>query len=288
MSFVPSDGNKPSKPRGTPKGVKNKVRGVKIKVQSPGSASVGAGAILKRLRNLKIVGKGRSRSESSPIVSNGIKDSGFADRNVSKNKSCCINSENDGSFIKNHFEISKAVVNDHSNMEVKDGDGIGFVDPYVVSNGTSKLDMADVEHIEVESTRKASKDGLDYGSNDSAFVFGKVQSNKGILKKPSVGLTSVQFGPSLFYKPSNVWSANKVGINAWKSDGSLNIESFTEKMKKGVEDRELLMNFAPQCVSKNSDGSKRIDISMDMDYRVFNANLSRMWRVYGISDITKT
>ncbi|GKE07685.1 hypothetical protein Tco_1411236 [Tanacetum coccineum] len=34
-SFVPSDGNKGSRPRGRPKGVKNRVRSVKVKVQSP-------------------------------------------------------------------------------------------------------------------------------------------------------------------------------------------------------------------------------------------------------------
>ena len=40
-----------SKPRGRPKGVKNRV---KLRVLSPGSASVGAGAILKRLRNSRV------------------------------------------------------------------------------------------------------------------------------------------------------------------------------------------------------------------------------------------
>ncbi|GKF56082.1 hypothetical protein Tco_0166422, partial [Tanacetum coccineum] len=49
-----------------PKGVKNSVKGVRVKVQSPGSASAGAGAILKRLRSSKVMGKGRSRSGSSP------------------------------------------------------------------------------------------------------------------------------------------------------------------------------------------------------------------------------
>lgn len=68
------------------------------------------------------------------------------------------------------------------------------------------------------------------------------------------------------------------------------------------------MSFAPQCVSKNSDGSRRVAISLEdikkgseacalqlygyfvgtsMDYRVVNENLSRMWRVHGIYDITK-
>nr|GEX57046.1 hypothetical protein [Tanacetum cinerariifolium] len=41
-------------------------------------------------------------------------------------------------------------------------------------------------------------------------------------------------------------------------DGSLNIESFA---KKRVEDRELQINFTPQCVLKKSDGLRRIAIS---------------------------
>lgn len=69
------------------------------------------------------------------------------------------------------------------------------------------------------------------------------------------------------------------------------------------------MCFSPQCVSKQSDGSRRVAISVEdikkgseacafqlygyfvgtsMDYRVVNANLSKMWRAYGIADITKT
>ena len=75
-------------------------------------------------------------------------------------------------------------------------------------------------------------------------------------------------------------------------------------MKKGVEDRELQMNFAPQCVSKSSDGARRVAISVEdikkgseacalqlyeyfvgtsMDYRVVNANLSKnvesLWHI---------
>ncbi|GKD84966.1 hypothetical protein Tco_1356120 [Tanacetum coccineum] len=69
--YVPYDGNKPPKPRGTPKGVKNRAKSDKIKVQYPGFASVGAGALLKQLRNSNMVRKGRSRSESSPMVGNG-------------------------------------------------------------------------------------------------------------------------------------------------------------------------------------------------------------------------
>ncbi|GKE28160.1 hypothetical protein Tco_1443544, partial [Tanacetum coccineum] len=100
-----------------------------------------------------------------------------------------------------------------------------------------------------------------------------------------------------------------VGINAVNSYGSLNIESFAEKIRKGVEDRELQMSYVPQFVSKQENGTRRIDISVEdikkgaeacylqlydyfvgtsMDYRVVNANLSRMWRVYGIDGITKT
>ncbi|PWA73621.1 hypothetical protein CTI12_AA263590 [Artemisia annua] len=204
----PSDSNRSSKPRGRPKGVKNRV---KIKVQSPGSASVGAGAVLKRLRNSKINGKGRSRSESSPMFGNGkrpnssnslvdetlskvldrmaydkniskqmvfkegINDRDLANKNVVKDNSYCFSNGNDGSFIKNPSKSSMAVSNDHSNC-VKNKGGVveGSVDPCSVSNGASKLGMADVEHIEGEGTRKASKDGLVNGSGGSDFVFGKL------------------------------------------------------------------------------------------------------------------
>ncbi|GKE64530.1 hypothetical protein Tco_1518691 [Tanacetum coccineum] len=55
------------KSRGRPRGVKNWLKSVKIKVQSLGSASAGAGAILKRLRNSKMAGKGRIHSDGSLV-----------------------------------------------------------------------------------------------------------------------------------------------------------------------------------------------------------------------------
>ncbi|PWA66581.1 hypothetical protein CTI12_AA326130 [Artemisia annua] len=336
----PNDGSGSTRSRGRPKGVKNRPK--VIKVQSPGSASAGAGVILMRLRNSKLPGKGRSHYESSPLVGGGkrsnssnspINDAlskvldriavdreisrhmvfreGSNDSNafgckVSKDNSDCLISGNDGSFINTPLEVSKVeVANNDNGMELKGEAGDGCVDPCFVSNSASKLNVAGAEHMEVENTRKSNKDGEEVGSGDSGFVFGNAQSNKCILNKPIVGLTRVQFGPSLFFQ-SNVWSASKSGF---KADGSLNIESFAEKMKKGVEDRELQMNFTPQCVSLNSDGAKRIAISVEdikkvseacalqlygyfvgtsMDYRVVNANLSKMWRVHGVSDITKT
>nr|GFA51161.1 RNA-directed DNA polymerase, eukaryota, reverse transcriptase zinc-binding domain protein [Tanacetum cinerariifolium] len=69
--FVSSNENKPPKQRVRPKGIKNWAKNVKINVQNLGSASVGVGALPKRLRSSKIDGKGRSRSESSPMVGNG-------------------------------------------------------------------------------------------------------------------------------------------------------------------------------------------------------------------------
>ncbi|PWA44631.1 hypothetical protein CTI12_AA393700 [Artemisia annua] len=319
--------------RGRPKGAKNRV---KHKGLSPGSASSGAGAILKRLRNSKVDGKGRSRSESSPLVRNGkrrksskspvdevvakvldrirvskqmvfgegIIDCDLPGKNsVIKDKSFCSVGMNDGSFINKPIEpvVTDMEVNRES-IEDKVG-GVGdCVDPLSGNNNASKLTMADGEHGKVESVRKSDKDGKVVAGGDSTFVFGDIKRNKGILNKPPVGFTKVQFGPSLFYKSSNVWSSSKAGVNA------VNIESFAEKMKKGVEERELQMKFVPQSVSTQSDGTKRISISVDikkgseacalqlygyfvgtsMDYRVVYANLIKMWRAYGIADITKT
>ncbi|PWA80038.1 hypothetical protein CTI12_AA080440 [Artemisia annua] len=340
LTHVPIDmstGNKAPKPRGRPKGVKNRVT---LKVLSPGSASVGAGALLKRLRISKKEGKGRNRCESSPIVRNGkrpnssnapvddvlskvldkiaydkkitshmvFREGSNTDASSVKNdrklKSYCSIGGNDGSFINSPIEpiVSEMEVNRDGIMDKVDGLGVNG-DPMEVSNNTSKPPMADEEHGKVENVGKTSKDVKSDVSGRDAFVFGDVKSNKGILNNPPVGKSKVQFGPSLFYSSSKPWSASKVGVNA------VNIESFAEKMKKGVEDRELQMQFVPQFVSTQSDGTKRIAISVEdikkgsvecalqlfgyfvgtsMDYRIVNANLSRMWRAYGIADITKT
>ncbi|PWA98164.1 hypothetical protein CTI12_AA022120 [Artemisia annua] len=348
--ILPNDEISLPKSGGRPKGVKNHSKSIKIKVQSPGSASAGAGSILKRLRKSKIVGKGRSCSASSPVeVSNGkhsnscsipvdevltkvldkmaydksialqmvfkegVKDCDVESSRVVKGSSHSLINGNDGSFIKDPIEPVVADMDTHSNcLENKDGDVElfnTFVDPCLVSNDASKLNMADVEHVGVESIRKANKDGNGRDKEGNGFVFGSNKVNIAILKRPTVGSTSVQFGPSLFHKSSNVWSSKKTGINSLNGDGSINIESFAEKMQKGVEERELQMSFVPQYVSKLSDGTRRIGITVEdikkgaedcslqlygyfvgtsMDYRVANINIRRMWTVYDVADITKT
>ncbi|PWA78481.1 hypothetical protein CTI12_AA215700 [Artemisia annua] len=336
--IFPSDVSHPPKSRGRPKGVKNRSKSVMIKVQSPGSASAGAGAILKRLRNSKKEGLGRSRSDAGPfegksgkrsntssnpidealvkvldrlaydksiseqmVFKEGVKDNVLAHSNVPKSSDYCSIEGNDGSFIRNPIEPIVTNLNGNGcDLADKDGEN-SKVDPVLASNKTSKPNIADVENVGDESLRKTKQVGMEVDGENSTFIFGDMQRNKGILNKPTIGLNQVHFGPSLFYKPKSAWSS--------KSDGAINIESFAEKMKKGVEDRELQMKFDPQCVTKQSDGSKRIAISVEdikkgseacalqlygyfvgtsMDYRVVNANLSKMWRVYGISDITKT
>ncbi|GJW30771.1 hypothetical protein Tco_0047646 [Tanacetum coccineum] len=256
-----------------------------------GFASAGAGAILKRLRNSKMDGKGRSLSDSSscedvygerPNSSSILIDEALSkvlDR-IAYNKSVSkqmvfyegiCDSGNAASDLVNKFG--------HCSID----------DPLLVSNDASKLTMADVEHGKVESVRKANKDMVDGMNGESGFMFGDVQRNKGILNRPPIGMTKVQFGPSLFYKSSNAWSSNTSGVGV-KADRAMNIESFAGKMKKGVEDRELQMKFDPQAVSTQGNGTKKISISVEdiekgsvdcalqlygyfvgtsMDYRVF-------------------
>ncbi|PWA98197.1 reverse transcriptase zinc-binding domain-containing protein [Artemisia annua] len=299
--IFPNVDSKNPRSRGRPKGTKNRPKRVLVQACSPGSASAGAGAILKRLRNSKVNGLGRSRSDSSPMVpingkrlnhSNipvddvlskvldkmahdkniaeqmvfreGTKGDGRSVRNELKSNSHCLIGGNDGSFINKPIDPVLSEPIDSSNVGGnKESNMDCSVDPCFVSNTTSKLKVADVEHIGVENSRKANKDGVEVEKQGSVFIFGDVQSGKGILKKPTIGLSTVQFGPSLFYKSNSVWSASNHGAKALKADNSLNIESFAEKLKKGVEDRELQMNFAPQCVSIGSDGSRRIAISVE-------------------------
>nr|GEV13613.1 hypothetical protein [Tanacetum cinerariifolium] len=163
--FVPNNGNKISKLRGRPKGVENHAKSVKIKVQSPGFASVKASALLKWLRNSKILRKGRTRRKSSPMINNGkrsnegISDSVVANRKVVKDDSYCLINENDGLFIKKPLVSFDDVINDNSSCVKNKGGVVNcFVD--LVSNGASKLNMDDVEHIKVESTWKANKDAF--------------------------------------------------------------------------------------------------------------------------------
>ncbi|PWA89282.1 hypothetical protein CTI12_AA034600 [Artemisia annua] len=208
LKHVPIDmssGNKASKPRGRPKGVNNRVN---LKSFSPGSASVGAGAIFKRLRNSKVDGRGRSRSESSPMVLDkiafdkkissqmvfreGIIDCASTVKNDKKNKSHCAIDGNDGSFINCPIEpvVSDMEVNRDSVTDKVDCVEVN-VDPMVVSNNSSKLNMAAEEHGKVENVRKSTQ--------------------------------------------------------GWE----------------GAEDRELQMQFVPQFVSTQSDGTKRIAISVE-------------------------
>nr|GEY08076.1 hypothetical protein [Tanacetum cinerariifolium] len=216
------------------------------------------------------------------VFKEGLNDFGMGSSKKSVNEGYCMINGNDGSFINKPSQpVVDDVNGDCKSMKNKRDCVNDSVDPCLVSNGASKLNMADGEHVGVESTRKASKDRGNGVKGYSGFVFGNVQSKKGIFKKPTMGLTSVQFGPSLFYKSSSAWSSYNSGIKAMKSDGSLNIVSFVEKIKKGVEDRELQMNFTPQCVSKKSDGSRRIAISEeDIKKR---ASTIPIWAcVYGI------
>ncbi|GKC56326.1 RNA-directed DNA polymerase, eukaryota, reverse transcriptase zinc-binding domain protein [Tanacetum coccineum] len=86
-------------------------------------------------------------------------------------------------------------------------------------------------------------------------------------------------------------------------------DSFAEKLKQGAEELALKMEYMPNSVSKLDNGGRRISFTAEevikggaecslqlygyfvgtsMDYRVVRANLMKMWRSYGIVDITKT
>ncbi|GJT88378.1 hypothetical protein Tco_1070095 [Tanacetum coccineum] len=239
--FVPNSDDGQPKARGRPKGVKNHIKSVKIKVQSSGSASAGAGAILKRLRNSKTVGKGRSRSESSLL-----------DESNGKRSNSCNNPVDEVlSKVLDRISYDKSI---NSQMVFKEGpnNGVKVVsrDPPLVSNDINKPTMADVEHDRVESIKKANEDGMEVVNDGSDFVFGDVQRNKGILNRHVIGLTKVQFGPSLFYKANSVWSSSKSEVNALSVNGSISIESFAENMKKGIEDRV----YGIADITKTSEG----------------------------------
>ncbi|PWA42555.1 RNA-directed DNA polymerase, eukaryota, Reverse transcriptase zinc-binding domain protein [Artemisia annua] len=240
-----SDSNLSTKPRGRPKGAKNRV---KLKVLSPGSASSGAGAILKRLRKSKVDGKGRSRYESSPLERNGkrpnsckspiddvvakvlykirvssqmvfregINDSDLPGKNnVIKDKSNCSMGMNDGFFINTHIEpVATDMEVNRESMEDK-VDGIGdCVDPLSDSNNASKLNMADGEHGKDESIRKFDKDGKDVVGGDSTSVAKGVDEMKGPDDRAKLVFSHLNVVPRDVYGCAFIFSLNTLlGVN---------------------------------------------------------------------------
>ncbi|GJZ25328.1 RNA-directed DNA polymerase, eukaryota, reverse transcriptase zinc-binding domain protein [Tanacetum coccineum] len=236
-------------------------RGSRIKVSTPGSSSAGAGSMLKRLRSAKISGKARVRVDSSPLDNRGGK------RVVSSPKNDVIKkvlSDVRSSAIDNFkFAIGSSIDNidakcsmncDSDVNEVNIGlnpinDGSFIKEPLCPSNDSitdidseslvafsSKLkdsvepasmgDVGNASHahlIPLVSTTPA-KTGMD-------FEFGKVDSSKGILKKPSSPLLNVQFGSNIPCNPF-VKNSNGLGSKMMSNQYSTAAVSFAEKFRR--------------------------------------------------------
>ncbi|GKA68672.1 hypothetical protein Tco_0768589 [Tanacetum coccineum] len=333
------------------KAVKGKLhkprRGSTIKVSTPGSNSAGAGSLLKRLRSAKVSGKARDRAESSPFDDRGGKrvvsnpendvikkvlsdvksgsidclkfDIGSSDDNV---VNCPLNKDSDaiglsphidGSFIKEPL----CPFND-SGMNLDSGCPVAscsdLKDKVEPASTGGVGNASHVHPIPVVSTTSAMT-GME-------FEFGKVDSSKGILKKPLSPLLNVQFGSNIPVNPfvkslggnkgKDNWisgEATAFGARIMANQYSAVADSFAEKLKQGAEELALKMEYMPNSVSKLDNGGRRISFTAEevikggaecslqlygyfvgtsMDYRVVRANLMKMWRSYGIVDITKT
>ncbi|PWA92890.1 hypothetical protein CTI12_AA077870 [Artemisia annua] len=287
--------------------------GIKIKVSTHGSASAGAGSILKRLRSsksgaiepnlqfavgstsvvsstLRSVDHDKNSNDGSFINDPIVKSPIVSTQSVPVAKSCGPETDMDlggigdvGNATDVHISSKDGMTCAKTSMDCDiAGPSVGVVQPSIGVVGNASVANSNV------------MDGIANGRGSSEFEFGKNNGAKGILKKPVVPLLSVQFGsnvmgnpffknsgksgvngwnssegnlfgPSLFHKlgNNNVWTAKNSGVRAVNADGSINVESFAEKMKKGMEDRELLMNYEPQCVSKQDNGTRRIQFSVD-------------------------
>ncbi|GJZ70118.1 hypothetical protein Tco_0633668 [Tanacetum coccineum] len=307
-------------------------KGVRIKVQSHSSASAGAGSVLKCLRSSKIAGKARICNEVSPVNVNRGKRSNSSTVAVDDPLVKVLDRINYDKGISEQMTFREGVVDSIKKPDIavkcnsdEKSSGKHMVTDFdsVVNDGSFINDpvrRVDVENVEqnlrtdkvecredfnmVDNTLSSDNVGTHNVANikhiDDAHVrnVDKCVNGDGILKKPSVGFSSAHFRPGLFHnhKSSNAWSSNKFGVKNWNADVSLNIESFAERIKKGVEDRELQMSYVPQFVSKQENGARRIDILVEdikkgaeacylqlygyfvgtsMDYRVFK-NEERM------------
>ncbi|GKB12254.1 putative reverse transcriptase domain-containing protein, partial [Tanacetum coccineum] len=188
--------------------------------------------------------------------------------------------------------------------------------PEIVSEHTC---MEDVVNTGV--AQDISQDGIASNKGGRDFVFGRMESTNGILKKPDGPFLSVQFGNVSSSNPFVKKAVAPKG-GAWTSDGiksfgpsilsnqfSADVDRFAEKLKQGTEEIALKMEYVPSSVSKLENGNRRISFSAEevykggqacslqlygyfvgtsMDYRVVRGNLMRMWRVHDIEEITKT
>ncbi|PWA74582.1 hypothetical protein CTI12_AA175650 [Artemisia annua] len=198
-----------SRGRGRPRKQQTRSIGTIMKTVSPNSASAGAGSVLKRLRASKLMGKARNRVDSSPV------DSGGGGVNNG------LNPVNDGSFIKEPLIPS--------NDSVIDSDSRSHV-----ANGSGSKDSVEQTGIGVvgnaSSVRSTLLDSTISAKTVMDFEFGKVDSSKGILKKPSAPLLKVQFA---------------------------------EKLKKGSEELALKMEYMPSSMSKLENGGRRISFTAE-------------------------
>ncbi|GJZ33432.1 hypothetical protein Tco_0578868 [Tanacetum coccineum] len=214
---------------------------------------------------------------------------------------------NDGSFIKLSLDLrpldntQKGLVAESSGLEpglvhtsMDDGgitsceqansrDGITIAK---IGNVTGKVGSdPSIDHISIEDVVSASVglssdlDGIaSYKGGD--FEFGRNDKSKGILKKPAGPFFKVHFrdnsvcnpfGPKTMNSNGNAWNArgiNGFGSTILSNQFSADVDRFAEKLKQGSEEIALKMEYTPNVVVRG--------------------NLMRMWRVYGIEEITKT
>ncbi|PWA78917.1 hypothetical protein CTI12_AA210590 [Artemisia annua] len=256
--------------------------GIKLKVSSPGSTSVGAGSILRNLRSLRTTGKSRKRNESSPIDTRGGK-------RVIKSPNIDV----EGSNLK--FEMGSTF--EHRS----DSKLVGYSSKAcgsVCDNGIAGSNVRN-EHISMDGVVNAdcapsnNLNGIACNKDDMDFEFGKSDRGKGILKKPSVPLLKVQFennvignpfiknvaptsnmgnwraglgcnvagNPFLFNPTSSSkignWSAgfgNDFGSTIISNQYSAVADRFAEKLKKRSEELALKMENTPGFVSVQENG----------------------------------
>ncbi|PWA58130.1 hypothetical protein CTI12_AA396760 [Artemisia annua] len=329
--------------------------GIRIKVSSPGSASVGAGSILRNHHLLKTTVKSRKRNESSPIDNKGAKRvikspnsdvegsnmvsnlmAGSIDSNLSfemgstfdnKSASKLVDSSvkacgknvidpsnivngNDGSFINLPLDVSPIQCRQSSPVARNCGLETSFDTPSagdvvsISSCGTGGRDgivgaktglvcgegiagpNVRNEHTSMEGVVNAggvssnNMNGIACNKVGMDFEFGKSDSGKGILNKPSVPLLKVQFGSNVLGNPfiknaattsyKSNWSAgfgNAFGSTILSNQYSVVADRFAEKLKKGTEEMALKMEYTPGSVTVQENGNRRIKFSAEEVYK---------------------
>ncbi|GKC44979.1 RNA-directed DNA polymerase, eukaryota, reverse transcriptase zinc-binding domain protein [Tanacetum coccineum] len=262
-----------------PKGKGRKPRkhrhGIKIRISTPGSASVCVGSTLRNLCSSKLIGKSRKRVDSpimdhregKRVISVPIDDE---INNVFWNlKSGAIN-KNLKFAIGSNSMTSNDLKSDVS-YDITNGNDGSFIKLYLAKNlldSTQKGPAAESSSLEPGLVHTS----MDVGGNTSC----EQTSSRDDITFAETGIVEGRTGsgPSIEHTSMKVVVSTGVGLSSgldgiacYKDGGNFEFWGNDKESSRNLEEMALKMKYALNAVSKEENGNKRIQLSTEEVYK---------------------